>query len=204
MGVFQNWRVSVLDMLFICNISLPSCRVNGNAPSENEQEVSGACSYLLTLFCLCIDNGDANQISSCFNAKKNQNIFSGSFSLHPTLGVFSVYKIYYFSPLQLVAISLTLFTTPYPFLSFFLLFSFFFLLLLLSFWKSSPRNCRCNAPSASLEVIMRSVCFCEDNRESQGILSYFPAGGMGGAEGLESMFVCIGADGGEAQFGGMK
>lgn len=39
---------------------------------------------------------------------------------------------------------------------------------------------------------MRSVCFCEDNRESEGILSCFPDGRVG--EGVERVFVCMEAD----------
>lgn len=63
-----------------------------------------------------------------------------------------------------------------------------FFVVVVVFWKNSPHNCRCNAQSASLEVIMRSVCFWEDNRESQGILSYFPDGRVGGGGGEK---VCL-------------
>ena len=66
-----------------------------------------------------------------------------------------------------------------------------FVVVVVVFWNS-PHNCRCNALSASLEVIMRSVCFCEDNRVSQRILSYFPDGMVG--LGLERTFVCIETD----------
>lgn len=67
-----------------------------------------------------------------------------------------------------------------------------FAVVVVAFWQNSPHNCRCNALSASLEVIMRSVCFCEDNRESQRILSCFPDGRV--REGVERAFVCMEAD----------
>lgn len=39
---------------------------------------------------------------------------------------------------------------------------------------------------------MSSVCFCEDNRESVGILAYFPDGRVGAV--LVCPFVCIETD----------
>lgn len=91
-------------------------------------------------------------------------------------------------------------SSPPPVISCYISHSFFiiyfpsragaFFVVVVVFWKNSPHNCRCNALSASLEVIMRSVCFCEDNRESQGISSYFPDGRVG----VERRFVCIETD----------
>lgn len=61
--------------------------------------------------------------------------------------------------------------------------------IVIVFGKSSPRNCRCIAPSASLEVIMRSVCF---PRRQQRITGYFILfSGWRLREGLEWRFVCL-------------
>lgn len=103
------------------------------------------------------------------------------FSFHPTVVLFSIYEMKCFPCNQ-----------PYLPLFYFSPRIEVFFVIVVVFGRNSPRNCRCNALSASLEVIMRSVCFCEDNRESQGILSYFPDGRVG--VGLESTFVCIETD----------
>lgn len=104
------------------------------------------------------------------HGRKYWSFLSFSFSFHPTVGLFSKYEMKCFSCNQL------------PYLPLFYVSSRIgsFLVIVFAFWKNLPCNCRCNALSASLEVIMRSVCFCEDNRESQGILSHFPDGSGGG------------------------
>lgn len=113
-----------------------------------------------------------------------------NFYFHATVGLFPIYELECFSYNQLPYLLLFYFSSLIrAFSPFFLS---LFAVVVVAFWQNSPHNCRCNALSASLEVIMRSVCFCEDNRESQRILSCFPDGRV--REGVERAFVCMEAD----------
>lgn len=88
--------------------------------------MSGACSYLHTLFLSFVDNGGVIRLALVpipnSKKKKKSTFFQVPFLFIPPLGLFSTYKIYYFSPPVISCHISDSFTSPYPFLSFFLLF----------------------------------------------------------------------------------
>lgn len=82
------------------------------------------------VFSLFTDNGDANQISFCFNAKKTKStFFQVPFFFIPPWDYSPYTRFIIFPPVISCHISDSL-TFPYPFLSFFFLSFFFFVIVI--------------------------------------------------------------------------
>lgn len=149
-------------------------RVNENAPGENEHEEE-ARSY----FIVC------RALASTAN-KKNTGLFKLSFLFNQPW-LYIPYARFCFFPPAVISFHISnsfSFPPVAPFPSLVAA-----AVIVIVFGKSSPRNCRCIAPSASLEVIMRSVCF---PRRQQRITGYFILfSGWRLREGLEWRFVCL-------------